>query len=73
MRADRQVRVNRPRLRRMREGEVAVPAYEAYSEGRTGFAGIEKVFGSEPTVQRCRNHKMRNVLDELPREHTPRR
>ena len=31
-------------------------------------AGIEEVFGSEQPVQRCRNHKMRNVLDELPRE-----
>lgn len=31
-------------------------------------AGIEEVFGSEQAVQRCRNHKMRNVIDELPRE-----
>ena len=31
-------------------------------------AGIEAVFGSDQPVQRCRNHKMRNVLDELPRE-----
>jgi putative transposase len=31
-------------------------------------AGIEEVFGSGQPVQRCRNHKMRNVLDELPRE-----
>lgn len=31
-------------------------------------AGIEEVFGSEQPVQRCRNHKMRNVLDELPDE-----
>ena len=31
-------------------------------------AGIEKVFGSDQPVQRCRNHKMRNVIDELPRE-----
>ena len=31
-------------------------------------AGIEEVFGSEQPVQRCRNHKMRNVLDELPRD-----
>jgi transposase-like protein len=30
--------------------------------------GIEEVFGAEQAVQRCRNHKMRNVLDELPRE-----
>jgi len=33
-----------------------------------GPAGIEAVFGSDQPVQRCRNHKMRNVLDELPRE-----
>jgi len=31
-------------------------------------AAIEEVFGSEQPVQRCRNHKLRNVLDELPRE-----
>lgn len=31
-------------------------------------AGIEEVFGGEQAVQRCRNHKMRNVVDELPRE-----
>jgi putative transposase len=31
-------------------------------------AGIEEVFGAEQAVQRCRNHKVRNVLDELPKE-----
>ena len=31
-------------------------------------AGIEEVFGSDQPVQRCRNHKMRNVIDELPRD-----
>ena len=31
-------------------------------------AGVEEVFGGNQPVQRCRNHKMRNVLDELPRE-----
>ena len=31
-------------------------------------AAIEEVFGIGQPVQRCRNHKMRNVLDELPRE-----
>lgn len=31
-------------------------------------AAIEEVFGTHQPVQRCRNHKMRNVLDELPRE-----
>jgi putative transposase len=31
-------------------------------------AAIEEVFGTEQPVQRCRNHKLRNVIDELPRE-----
>jgi putative transposase len=31
-------------------------------------AAIDEVFGSDQHVQRCRNHKMRNVVDELPRE-----
>ncbi len=31
-------------------------------------AAIEEVFGPDQPVQRCRNHKVRNVLDELPRE-----
>src|SRR5207248_10681960 len=31
-------------------------------------AAINEVFGSEQHVQRCRNHKVRNVLDELPKE-----
>jgi transposase-like protein len=31
-------------------------------------AAIQEVFGGEQPVQRCRNHKVRNVLDELPKE-----
>ena len=31
-------------------------------------AAIEEVFGTEQSVQRCRNHKIRNVLNELPKE-----
>jgi len=31
-------------------------------------AGIEEVFGGDQPVQRCRNHKVRNVIDELPKE-----
>lgn len=31
-------------------------------------AAVEEVFGTEQPVQRCRNHKLRNVLDELPDE-----
>ena len=34
-------------------------------------AAIEEVFGAHQPVQRCRNHKMRNVLDELPKEQQP--
>jgi putative transposase len=29
---------------------------------------VEEVFGADQPVQRCRNHKMRNVIDELPKE-----
>jgi len=31
-------------------------------------SAIGKVFGSQHPVQRCRNHKMRNVLERLPEE-----
>lgn len=31
-------------------------------------AAIEEVFGSEQPVQRYRNHKLRNVVDELPKD-----
>ena len=31
-------------------------------------AAIDEVFGADQPVQRCRNHKTRNVLDELPKE-----
>ena len=31
-------------------------------------AAIDEVFGADQPVQRCRNHKVRNVLDELPEE-----
>jgi putative transposase len=31
-------------------------------------AVIEELFGAEQAVQRCRNHKVRNVLNELPKE-----
>jgi len=31
-------------------------------------AAIEEVFGNDQPVQRCRNHKLRNVVDELPKE-----
>lgn len=32
-------------------------------------AAIQEVFGSEQPVQRCRNHKIENVMEELPKEH----
>jgi transposase-like protein len=31
-------------------------------------AAIDEVFGVDQPVQRCRNHKLRNVLDELPKD-----
>ncbi len=31
-------------------------------------SAIDEVFGGDQPVQRCRNHKLRNVLDELPQE-----
>ncbi|HEY4362990.1 MAG TPA: IS256 family transposase [Bryobacteraceae bacterium] len=31
-------------------------------------AAIEEIFGADQPVQRCRNHKLRNVVDELPKE-----
>lgn len=31
-------------------------------------SAIRKVFGSESPVQRCRNHKVKNVCDKLPKE-----
>jgi putative transposase len=31
-------------------------------------AGIDAVYGAENPVQRCRNHKVRNVLDHLPQD-----
>jgi transposase-like protein len=31
-------------------------------------AAIDEIFGTDQPVQRCRNHKIRNVLDELPEE-----
>jgi putative transposase len=34
-------------------------------------AGIHEVFGGEQPIQRCRKHKERNVLNELPDEQKP--
>ena len=32
---------------------------------------IEKVFGQRHPIQRCRNHKLRNVLGHLPKDQHP--
>ena len=32
-------------------------------------AAIHTIFGSDQPVQRCRNHKIRNVVERLPKEH----
>jgi putative transposase len=32
-------------------------------------AAINKIFGEQHPVQRCRNHKIRNVVDRLPKQH----
>jgi putative transposase len=34
-------------------------------------AAITEVFGSEQPVQRCRTHKLRNVMEHLPGEQQP--
>jgi putative transposase len=47
------------------------PAISVCHRRRQTLRGIEEVFGSDQRVQRCRNHKVRNVLDELPREQQP--
>ena len=80
--SDRAVRVEKPRLRRSGEGEVAIPAYEVprRPEGLGARArlfvidgskalrkAVGQVFGKACRVQRCRNHKMRNVLGQLPK------
>lgn len=34
-------------------------------------AAVDRVFGSQAEVQRCQQHKMRNVLEHLPQENRP--
>ena len=34
-------------------------------------AAIDEVFGNKNPIQRCRNHKIRNVLDYLPKDRQP--
>ena len=40
----------------------------AGAETLLDHGALEEVFGVAQPVQRCRNHKMRNVVDELQRE-----
>ena len=40
------------------------------AQKRSGKA-IEKVFGQRHPIQRCRNHKLRNVLGHLPKDQHP--
>ena len=47
---------------------ITSSARSAWTAAPALLAGIEEVFGTEQPVQRCRNHKMWNVVDELPRE-----
>ena len=75
------VRVSKPRLRRKGSGEVAVPAYAVMRNdrglrerlfvidgGKALRAAIDAVYGTDNPVQRCRTHKLRNVLGYLPKE-----
>jgi putative transposase len=39
--------------------------------GKALRAGIDAVFGTHHAVQRCRNHKVRNVVDRLPEDQQP--
>jgi hypothetical protein len=34
---------------------------------------LREVFGADQPVQRCLNHKLRNVLNELPKEEPPKK
>lgn len=55
-----------------RLGEQGLPTEVKYlfviDAAKALRAGIEEVFGADQPVQRCRNQKMRNVIDELPGE-----
>ena len=53
----------------VRRGLEATKKYLFVIDGSKALrAGITAVFGAETPVQRCRQHKMRNVLDHLPKE-----
>jgi putative transposase len=57
-------------LTRLRDHDLATDRrYLFVIDGAKALrAAIEEVFGAEQPVQRCRNHKTRNVLEELPKE-----
>src|SRR5262249_54491050 len=47
----------------------ALPISVTWIDGAKALrAAINKVFGTQHPVQRCRNHKIRNVCDRLPEE-----
>ena len=52
--------------------DQGLPTYRKYLfviDGAKALrCAIEEVLGGDQPVQRCRNHKVRNVLDELPKE-----
>jgi transposase-like protein len=58
------------RLTHLRDQGLATDqAYLFVIDGAKALrAAIDEVFGTAQHVQRCRNHKLRNVLDELPEE-----
>lgn len=56
-------------LTRLRDQGLPTDRKYLFIDGAKALrAAIEEVFGAEQPVQRCRNHKVRNVLDELPDE-----
>jgi transposase-like protein len=61
--------VKRP-LRHLRDHGLATNRQYLFviDGARALRAGIEEVLGADQPVPRCRNHKVRNVLDELPKE-----
>lgn len=50
-------------------GLATEPQYLFVIDGAKALrAAIDEVFGTKQPVQRCRNHKLRNVIDELPKD-----
>lgn len=57
-------------LTHLRDHDLATePQYLFVIDGAKALrAAIDEVFGTKQPVQRCRNHKLRNVIDELPKD-----